>query len=262
MKSAIEVSLAALVISLGMALGQAAAKESDAPSDGAQQQANADAPAIDWLTVFKVHYADRVRSFKEQNAILQNVVFVGDSITEGFDLAAYFPGHLVVNRGIGGDVIGNALPADDQRGVLRRLDSSIYDCAPSQVFLSIGINDLNSGHTPEVMEQGYRDILAKVKKNAPMVKVYVQSLFPTRGNYSERNPSIVDFNRRLKTLANEFGYTYVNLHPLFLDDRGELKAEFTEDGLHLTAPAYEVWRDEVERILGWDGNSRSATVGE
>jgi hypothetical protein len=35
------------------------------------------------------------------------------------------------------------------------------------------------------------------------------------------------------------------------DEKGELKAEFTGDGLHLTPAAYEVWKGEIERVMGW-----------
>jgi lysophospholipase L1-like esterase len=38
---------------------------------------------------------------------------------------------------------------------------------------------------------------------------------------------------------------------LLADERGELQAEFTEDGLHLKAPAYQLWRNEIVRVLGW-----------
>jgi hypothetical protein len=85
-----------------------------------------------------MHYVNRVKAFKEQNQQLQHVVLLGDSITEGFDVPTYFPGRRVLNRGIGADVIGNALPDDDPRGVLRRLDESVFDCAATDVFLLIG----------------------------------------------------------------------------------------------------------------------------
>jgi len=102
-------------------------------------------PPVDLGALFKMHYANRVRAFKDENLLLQNIVLLGDSITEGFDVPTYFPGRRVLNRGIGGDVIGNALPQDDLRGVLRRMDESVFDCAATDVFLMIGINDLNSG---------------------------------------------------------------------------------------------------------------------
>ncbi len=209
------------------------------------------APAPDLRALFQMHYANRVRAFEEQNLMLQNVVLVGDSITEGFDVTKYFPGRRVLNRGIGADVIGNALPADDKRGLVKRLDESIFDCSATDVFILIGINDLGDGRTPEVMEAGYRELLRRVKERAPAVRVHVQSVLPTRGAYARHNPAVNDFNRRLKKLAKEFGYDYVDLHAMMADDAGELKQEFTSDGLHINADAYQIWQGEVERILGW-----------
>ena len=112
----------------------------------------AKAAPVDWGAVFKIHWQNRVRAFREQNEAWQNVVLVGDSITEGFEVAKYFPGRRVLNRGIGADVIGNALPADDPRGVLQRLDNSVFDCAPTDVFLLIGINDQDATGKGSVTE--------------------------------------------------------------------------------------------------------------
>lgn len=227
--------------------GNGGGEDAGPPRAGVQAQ-----PAPDWGALFKMHYQNRVKLFAEQNQVFRNVVLVGDSITEGFDVGSYFPGRRVLNRGIGADVIGNALPGDDPRGVLRRLDASVFDCAATDVFLLIGINDLNSGRTPDVMEEGYRELLGRLKNEAPRVRVHVQSVLPTRGDHARRNPAVRDVNARLKRLAGEFGFDYIDLHSLMADEKGELKAEFTDDGLHLTPPAYAVWRGEVERVLGWE----------
>lgn len=206
---------------------------------------------VDWSALFKIHYDNRVRSFREQNLVYHNVVLVGDSITEAFEVTRFFPGRRVLNRGIGADVIGNGLPADDRRGVLRRLDCSVFECSASDVFLMIGVNDLNGGRSLDTMEAGYREILQTIRDRAPTVRVHVQSLLPTRGRFAGVNGSVREFNGRIKRLAEEFGYKYMDLHPLFVDDKGELKAGFTADGIHLTEPAYEIWRAEVEKVMGW-----------
>jgi lysophospholipase L1-like esterase len=148
-------------------------------------------------------------------------------------------------------VIGNDLPPEDNRGVLKRLDESVFHCAATDVFLMIGVNDLGSGRTPEVMEQGYREILQRIKTETPRVRVHVQSVLPTRDNYAKHNANVVDFNGRLKKLADEFGYDYLNVHALMADDKGELKADYTGDGLHLNEAAYKVWLAEIERVMKW-----------
>lgn len=224
---------------------EAAVKEEAPPA------AKASPPPVDLGALFKMHYTTRVRAFKEQNQQLQYVVLLGDSITEGFEAPKYFPGRRVLNRGIGADVIGNALPDDDPRGVLRRLDESVFDCAATDVFLLIGINDLGSGRSPAVMEQGYREILQRIKKQAPAIRVHVQSVLPTRDKHAKHNANVVDFNQRLQKLAGAFEYEYLDIHSLMADDKGELKAEFTGDGLHLNDEAYKLWQGEIESVMGW-----------
>ncbi len=201
---------------------------------------------------FRMHYDNRVRAFKEQNLGLQNVVLLGDSITEGFDVTKYFSGRRVLNRGIGADVIGNEMPTNDNRGVLKRLNESVFDCAATDVFLLIGINDLGSGRKVEVMEQGYREILKRIREKAPAVRVHVQSVLPTRGNYTKHNAPVLDFNARIRKLATEFGCDFIDLHKLMKDEQGELKAEFTRDGLHLNDAAYLIWRAEVLKAMKWN----------
>lgn len=228
-------------------------ESTEAPAADAQpaEPAEPAQPSVDLGALFRMHYANRVRAFEEQNLLYQNVVLLGDSITEGFDITAYLPGRRVLNRGIGGDCIGNGLAEDDKRGVLARLDQSVFHCAATDVFLMIGINDLGAGRTPDTMEQGYRQILEQIKQQAPRVRVHVQSVLPCRDRYAHHNAHVLDFNARIKKLAEEFGYDYVDLHSLMVDDKGELKSEFTPDGLHLNAAGYAPWQAEVKRIMGW-----------
>jgi lysophospholipase L1-like esterase len=208
-------------------------------------------PAPDWAALFKIHWQNRVKAFQEQNLALQNVVLLGDSITEGFDLAKYFPGRRILNRGIGADIIGNDMPPDDPRGVLQRLDNSVFDCAPTALFILIGVNDLNSGRPVATMEAGYRELLKRIRERRPDLRIYAQTVLPTRGAHAKQNEPIREFNARLKALAPEFKCELIDLHSLMTDDKGELKAEFTNDGLHLTEPAYNIWKAQILKALDW-----------
>jgi lysophospholipase L1-like esterase len=206
---------------------------------------------------FKQHWIDLVKDYREQNKKgypEKNVILLGDSITEGFTVSKYFPDRHVLNRGIGADIIGNKLPESDHRGILRRMDESVFDTNPSDVFLMIGINDLGMGHKPADIEAGDREILEQIKKRLPAVKVHLESLLPTRGNYAKHNANVLDTNTRLQKLAQEFGYDYVDLHSKMTDEKGELKKELTADGLHLGAPGepgYKIWKAEVDKTMGW-----------
>lgn len=207
---------------------------------------------VDWNALFKLHWQNRVKAFNEQNEHLKNVVLLGDSITEGFETAKYFPGRRILNRGIGADVIGNSMPSDDPRGVLQRLDNSVFDCAATDVFILIGINDLNTGRTIDVMEAGYRELLKRLRARGPELKIHVQSVLPTRGAHAKQNAPVKAFNDKLRKLAEEFKCNWIDLHALMRGENGELRAEFTNDGLHLTDPAYRAWRSEILRALNWE----------
>ena len=209
---------------------------------------------VDWGALFIMHWQNRVASFKDQNLSLQNVVLLGDSITEGFEVQKYFPGRRVLNRGIGADVIGNAMTpwATCARGLATigqftlRLRPRIRSSSSSASMT------LNGGHTLDQMTDGYRQSLKRIRAKRPDLPVYVQSVLPTRGNYSGKNLAVVEFNKRLATLAAEFKCKYLDLHPLLCDAKGELKEDFTKDGLNLTEPAYLIWREQILKALHWD----------
>lgn len=241
--------LACVTLLLSLVSALAADSASTNRTNIAKAQAK---PETDWATLFKMHWQNRTKAFKEQNQQLQHVILLGDSITEGFDVARYFVGRRVLNRGIGADVIGNNMPADDPRGVLQRLDNSVFDCAPQALFILIGINDLNSGKTVDSMEQGYREMLKRLRQKMPDLPIYVQSVLPTRGAHAKQNTPVLEFNKRLQVFASDYKCTFIDLHSLMKDDQGELKAEFTEDGLHLTDAAYKVWREQVLRAMNWN----------
>lgn len=213
-------------------------------------------PLVDSKAPAQLHYIQRVQFFREQNKRLEkdkvdNVVLVGDSITEGFDVAKFFPGRPVLNRGIGSDVIGNSLAPGDNRGVLKRLDESFFDCAAREAFLLIGINDLGDSHSPATIEAGYREILERVKQHSPMLRVHVQSVLPAHGKFAKFNANVLDVNARLQNLATEFGYDYLDLHTLMKDEKGELRADLTTDGLHLNLAGYRIWQAAINKTLNW-----------
>jgi lysophospholipase L1-like esterase len=246
----VQVSIAA-ALTFALSPAALAAAETATPAAPATKKP---AAKVDWAALFKQHWVDLVKDFREQNKKgypEKNVVLLGDSITEGFKVDKYFPDRHVLNRGIGADIIGNKLPESDHRGILRRMDESVFDCNPSDVFLLIGINDLGMGHKPADIEAGDREILEQIKKKAPAVHVHIESLLPTRDNYAKHNANVNDSNNRLQKLAKEFDYDYVDLHSKMTDDKGELKKEFTPEGLHLKEGAYKVWQAEINRILGW-----------
>lgn len=170
------------------------------------------------------------------------VVLLGDSLTANFPPDKLPSGMRILNRGIGGDKIGGW----KYYGVLDRIDCCVAALKPSKVFLMIGINDLVSSNTPEdEMTSGIRTLLSRLGESISPRQIYVQSVLPLRGKHSSKNPKVDRFNEVLKQEAAAAGVHYLDIHPLFENEEGELSDEYTSDGLHLNPAGYSRWADAI-----------------
>jgi lysophospholipase L1-like esterase len=195
------------------------------------------------------HYHERVAQFERENVPRRNVVIVGSSHVEGLDAAALLPRWQVVNRGIAADRIGI-----DERGILHRLDSSVFDCDPSVVVLQNGVNDLGElwrHGTPSLdeIEACYRKVVQKIRGRLPDVPVIIVGLFPTRDKYAELVPLITQLDARLKQIAQDYGCMFLEMYPSLADSEGLLRQEYSREGLHLTEAGYEVWARMLDEVL-------------
>lgn len=182
------------------------------------------------------YYNGRVALFAtfppQQGAIL----FLGNSITERGAWAELLPGQRIANRGIGGD---------NTFGVLARLNGVIA-ARPKKIFLLIGINDLGRNLPEAVILANYRRILAQLKTSLPKTKIFVQSVLPMHESklpayLKNKAEKVKSLNEGIAALAKDFGLPFLNLHQWAADGNGELKAEYTQDGIHLTPVAYAAW---------------------
>jgi len=192
------------------------------------------------------YYLKNVARFVEENKGMNRggLVMLGDSITEGWP-AAYLPADgSVTNRGIGGDKVGGRY-----YGVRDRLKESVFDLAPRKVYLLIGINNLIFWPVPvpELLDD-YDKLLTELRSGPPGTKVVVQSLLPLGMGYAGYNPTVLTFNKGLKTLASKHGCAFLDLHAKYADAQGELPAELTEDGLHLNGKGYAKWAKLIPEI--------------
>ena len=163
------------------------------------------------------------------------IVFLGDSITEWGAWQEWFPGTLVVNRGIGGDTT---------EGVLKRLDAAID--GPAGVFLLVGTNDLALRVPVGDIMARHREIIEQIGIRAPRAWLTVQSVMPRQRKFRDR---IQVLNENLERIAAEVGATYLDLWPLLDDGTGQLKPRYTEDGLHLNGLAYREWAAKLAPIV-------------
>ncbi len=180
--------------------------------------------------VERTHYGQRADFFKHYPVYENDIVFLGDSLTDGGCWEELFPGIPLKNRGIN---------ADNSLGVLNRLDDVIVN-NPRAVFILIGTNDLPlfEYRSDEDILKTYTEILDRIKTESPSTKVFVQSLLPRGKRFAKR---IQGLNTHLSELAEKFDYTFINLYPHFAGAKGELRKEITNDNLHLMADGYALW---------------------
>jgi lysophospholipase L1-like esterase len=190
------------------------------------------------------HYLQRLEFFKKMPNQKNEIVFLGNSITEGGKWQELIPNKHVVNRGISGDVT---------YGVIARMDE-VLAAKPARIFILIGINDMKRGTPQEVILNNYRKIIRMVKTQSPATKIYVESILPVNkamlpATYAKlSNPAILEINNQLKAICGAEKLNYVNLHEVFAGPDGELKKELSLDGLHLRSAAYILWADYLKKI--------------
>ena len=184
------------------------------------------------------HYLQRADLYRYCHIKKGDIVFLGDSITDGGCWEELFPGLPVKNRGIN---------ADDTVGVLARLDD-IVTCEPDAIFILIGTNDLNwwAYRSDREILGNYQKILARCKELSPETKVFVQSILPRAKRYAKH---IKKLNIELEKMADNMGYAFINLFPYFADEKDALRADFNNDHLHLMAAGYEQWVKILTPIL-------------
>ena len=193
-----------------------------------------------WLEQVAAYRAAKIAQYEQENAEYGDyeveVAFLGDSLTDGYDVKAYYPQYLTVNRGIGGDT------TFDLEG---RLQTSVYDLKPQVATLLIGANNFAT------MLDNYERILQGLKENLPNTKVVVLSLTAMGGDFWGAHNEIAAYNNvTVELLAKKYGYTFVDLFtPLYDVSIREVYAGYTTDGGHFTPKGYEVITAQITPVL-------------
>ncbi len=189
------------------------------------------------------YYQGRMELFRSLPMQKNAIVFLGNSITERGQWHELLPGRIIMNRGIGGD---------NTFGVLARLDSVLMG-QPKQLFLLIGINDIGRGLPVEVIANNYKRIVEQIRASSPKTVIYTQSVLPMNDDVlkaaylKNKKDTILQLNKAIKQIAADHRLTYINLHEVFADEKGDLKKEYTIDGIHLNPAAYVVWVDYLKK---------------
>lgn len=184
----------------------------------------------------------------------KRVVFLGDSITDLWNLAAYFPGRPYINRGIGGQVTLQ---------LVARFHADVIALKPAAVVILAGVNDVQGVlqvETPAQIEANY-EAMAEMA-HAHGVKVIFASILPVN-NYTpnaatvlaDRKPErLRELNRWLQDFARRDGDGYIDYYSAMVDAHGLARAGLVSDGIHPTPEGYKIMAPiaeaEIRRVLG------------
>ena len=169
-----------------------------------------------------------------------DVVFYGDSLTAGGAWGEWYPYWTCINLGVVGDTVDGLHSRIQQVEMLQ----------PSKCFLMIGVNNLNYGTPVELTLGQYDQLLSDLAAMGECMDLttYVLTVLPVREgevDYPTTNADIRLLNEGIAALADQYGMTLIDLHPLFADADGLLKAEYSYDGLHLTELGYQAWQEAI-----------------
>ncbi|GBF78788.1 GDSL-type esterase/lipase family protein [Aphanothece sacrum] len=189
------------------------------------------------------YYTAKNKIFKQLPNSDQEIILVGDSLTDQGEWSEILQNYNVINRGISGDTTD---------GILNRIDE-IIDAKPRKLFIMIGTNDIwNEQKTVDEVILNYQEILDIIKTKSPQTSVYIQSILPVNNiNYSLSIDSndLSPINDKLKKLAQEFNYQYIDLYSNFIDTSNQLNSNYTYDGVHLNGKGYLLWGNLIKKYV-------------
>lgn len=202
--------------------------------------------------------AEKIQRFRYLNPYAKKgqIVFAGSSLMEQFPIYEFLQDFdlpfTIYNRGIGG------FTTTEMLSVLKEM---VYDLEPKYLFLNIGTNDLNG---PDYVKEGllerYEHILNEIEAHLPELKIYLLAYYPVNPDATDvpfmkkvfkyrTNERIREASEGVKMLAEKHGAQFLDLNAGITDEKGNLKAEYTIEGMHMYANGYKPVLDALLPVL-------------
>ncbi|MDF2587940.1 MAG: Lysophospholipase and related esterase [Anaerocolumna sp.] len=195
--------------------------------------------------------------YRERNksVIKGQILFTGSSLMEMFPIEDFIKEigseYVIYNRGVGG------YKTEDLEAAL---DVCVFELSPARIFINIGTNDLSD---PDIsistMIENYDRILTKIKEQLPKVELYLMAYYPVNydaapdevkpGLLIRTNEKINEANREVEKLALKHGARYIDVNDNLKDNAGNLKSEYTIEGIHIKREGYLAILDDVMKYL-------------
>jgi len=194
-----------------------------------------------WMSVStwdKMHAEDVLAAQYDQ----VDVLFVGDSITAGWDWSIWeknFKPLNAANFGIGGDNTGNVL--------WRLQHGAIGNIQPKLIVLLIGVNNVGGlQESPEQAAAGVTKVVKQLQLAWPNSKILLNAVFPfDQAASSDNRSKVKTLNKIIAKLGDNKTIFYKDYGPLLLQKDGSIAPEIMADFLHPTPKGYQVWADAM-----------------
>ena len=192
-----------------------------------------------WLLKEQEKIQTKYRKLNRISVIEPSIIFIGDSIIEYYPLQELLgTSKTIVNRGIRGYQTGL---------LLKNLDAHLYGDAVDQIVLLIGTNDI--GKDVPMMEtlNNLESVIQIISRDYPLSQIKLVSILPVHEGdeykqtvYIRTNEKIKEWNQAYQELASAYMQVeYVSVFDKLLDQEGQLKSDYTTDGLHLSVSGYQ-----------------------
>lgn len=167
-----------------------------------------------------------------------NYVFLGDSITEQYDLKKHFKQQNIINSGHSGNIA---------KDIVNNMQKRVYDYNPSHVFLLIGANDVLRDIPQNEIIDNIKTIIKGLQKNRPLASLHVESIYPT-GN-KEKNEVIIKINKEIEKFCKEENIYYIDIYKDLVDKDNILDKKYSEDGLHINDDGYRIITKRLNKYI-------------
>jgi len=202
-----------------------------------------------WLLKEQEKIQTKYRELNQVSVLEPDIIFIGDSIVEYYPLQELFgTAKTIVNRGIRGYQTGL---------LLDNLDAHLYGDAVDQIVLLIGTNDIGKDVPMNEALDNLERVIQSIVRNYPLSQIKLVSILPVNEGeeykqtvYIRTNEKIQNWNQAFETLAS--AYMQVDFVPIYdslTDSEGQLKKEYTTDGLHLSIAGYQILTKVLKSYL-------------
>ena len=202
-----------------------------------------------WLLKEQAKIQTKYRELNQISLLEPDMIFIGDSIVEYYPLQELLgTAKTIVNRGIRGYQTGL---------LLDNLDAHLYGDAVDQIVLLIGTNDIGKDIPMNEALDNLEGVIQSLNRDYPLSQIKLVSILPVNEGeeykqtvYIRTNEKIKEWNRAYEALAS--AYIQVDFVPVYdslIDSEGQLKKDYTTDGLHLSVAGYQALSDALKTYL-------------